>query len=611
MASLLSGQNLGKAFGPRPLFENISLGIEPGERVGFIGPNGAGKSTLLEILAGRETPDTGTVSLQTGLQIRYVPQEEVFGQGETVADILEGALSDVPMDENERNLRVGQMIRRVGFPDGEADAGTLSGGWRKRLSIARAVIGEPELLLLDEPTNHLDLDGVLWLENFLQTASFGFLVISHDRTFLENVARRMMELNPAYPGGLFAASGNYSEFLLRREEFLTAQNKQERALAGVVRREIEWLRRGAKARTTKAKGRIEQAGELIGDLAELKSRNREAASTVSSIAFSASGRQTKELVVLSGVEKSLGGNLLFSDLDLLVTPKQRLGIVGSNGAGKTTLLKLIAGDLKPDKGEIKRAGQLKTVWFEQNRDRLNKTELLRDALCPTGDTVFYRGGSLHVSSWAKRFLFRQDQLTQTVGTLSGGEQARVLIAQLMLLPADLLILDEPTNDLDIATLEVLEESLSDFPGAVVLVTHDRYLLDRVSSHVLGLNGDGQVRQFADYEQWEDWREDQKAVAKPSASPAKKASAPSAAVFASIPTAAAPPRLSSAERKEFSRMEDKIGAAEGVVAKWEAALSDPDVARDAAKLQEAWDKVAESKQAVSDLYERWQELEARQ
>ena len=607
MASLLSGQNLSKAFGPRPLFENISLGIEPGDGVGFIGPNGAGKSTLLEILAGRETPDTGTVSLQTGLQIRYVPQEEVFPSGETVAEILQAALSDATLDDNERNVRVSQMLRRVGFPDPDADAGTLSGGWRKRLSIARAVIGQPELLLLDEPTNHLDLDGVLWLENFMQAASFAFLVISHDRTFLENVARRMMELNPAYPGGLFATVGNYSEFLLRRDAFLTAQNKQERALAGVVRREIEWLRRGAKARTTKAKGRIEQAGELIGDLAELKSRNREAGNAVSSIAFSASGRQTKELVALSGVEKSLGGNRLFSDLDLLITPKQRLGIVGSNGAGKTTLLKLIAGDMEPDSGTIKRAGQLKTVWFEQNRDRLNRNETLRDALCPTGDTVFYRGGSLHVSSWAKRFLFRQDQLSQTVGTLSGGEQARVLIAQLMLLPADLLILDEPTNDLDIATLEVLEESLTDFPGAVVLVTHDRYLLDRVSSHVLGLNGDGQVRQFADYEQWEQWREEQTEAERP----AKKTKTSAPAKTAPTPAVPQLARLSSSERKELGRMEDKISAAEAIVAKWEASLSDAGVASDAKKLQEAWDNVAKSKQAVSDLYDKWQELEARQ
>ncbi len=607
MASLLSGQNLTKAFGPRPLFANVSLGIEDGDHVGFIGPNGAGKSTLLQILAGRETADTGTVSTQTGLRVEYVPQEETFAAGQSVTDILTAALQNLPLDESERERRIARTLQRINFPDGDALVDTLSGGWRKRLSIARAVIAEPELMLLDEPTNHLDLDGVLWLEQFLQSAPFAFLLISHDRTFLENVAKRMMELNPAYPGGLFSTAGNYSGFLERREAFMASQAKQEQALAGVVRREIEWLRRGAKARTTKAKGRIEQAGDLIGELAELKYRNQQVEKSVGEMEFSASGRQTKELVVLTNVEKALGGRQLFANLDLLVSPKQRLGIVGGNGSGKTTLLKLFAGQMEPDKGTVRRAGGLKTVWFEQDRGSLNPNETLRDALCPNGDNVSYRGGSIHVSSWAKRFLFRNDQLNQTVGTLSGGEQARVLIARLMLQSADLLILDEPTNDLDIATLEVLEESLMDFPGAVVLVTHDRYLLDRVSSHVLGLNGDGQVRHFADYEQWEEWRQSQENPALPST--AKKTGAVPAVATAAPTVATA--RLSASERKELSRMEDKINKAEETVAGWEAALSNPAVASDAAKLQEAWDKLAESKQAVSDLYDRWQELEARQ
>ncbi len=355
------------------------------------------------------------------------------------------------------------LLGKVGFADAEQAVDSLSGGWRKRLSIARELIRGPDLLLLDEPTNHLDLEGILWLEKLLANAPFSFLLVSHDRYFLENATNRIVELSSAYADGYLSTNGTYSDFLVKREEYLGAQAARQQSLAGQVRREIEWLHRGAKARTTKAKGRIQQAGQLMQDLSDLKTRN--AQSGAAKIDFVASNRQTRKMLAAKNVSKSFGGRQLFSGLDLVLSPGTKLGLLGPNGSGKSTLIRLLAGQDSPDAGEIWRAEQLRIVLFDQSRRQLDKSQTLRDALSPTGETVSYRGSSMHVTAWAARFLFRKEQLDLPVGDLSGGEQARVLIAQLMLQPADLLILDEPTNDLDISSLEVLEESLSDFPGA--------------------------------------------------------------------------------------------------------------------------------------------------
>src|SRR5881397_3498204 len=544
---LLSCEAVSMAHGSRSLFDDLSFGLFEGDQAGLVGPNGSGKSTLLKILAGDTAPDRGSRSLRGGLRVGYVPQDPVFSAGRTVEDVLTAAVSRV--DEEDRPGRVAQALGRAGFANGRAEVDTLSGGWKKRLAIARELAAAPDILLMDEPTNHLDVEGILWLEDVLTERARAFLVVSHDRYFLEHVATRMLELNRVYPDGLFEADGRYSEFLARRDEFLRGQAAYQDARANTVRREIEWLRRGAKARATKAKGRIKEAGRLIEELEDGRARGVTAAAGID---FTSSQRRTRRLLVARGLTKSLGGRRLVSDIDLVITPGTRVGLIGPNGSGKTTLLNLLAGTLAPDAGEIDRADDLRIVRFAQERGGLDPDQSLRRALAPEGDAVTWQGRSVHVASWAKRFLFRPEQLEVPVGRLSGGEQARILIASLMREPADVLIVDEPTNDLDIPTLEVLEDSLAEFDGALVLVTHDRFMLERVSTTILALAGLGGATTFADYSQWEAAR------ASTAPTPRKTAEKPPER------ERTRPKRLGYLEQREWDGMEQAILDAEGVV-----------------------------------------------
>ena len=599
MALLISAQSLKKSFGAKPLFEGVSLTVNDGDRLGLIGPNGAGKSTFLQILASKIDLDSGEVSVRKNARLAYVAQESAFPAGVTVSQVMEAAM---PGDELEYERQI--ILSRVGFEDTDAPVETLSGGWRKRLAIAEALAGEPELLMLDEPTNHLDLAGILWLEKLLTGSRFASVVITHDRYFLENFATHVAELAPAYPGGLFLVKGNYAEFLERKADFMVAQESQRDALASRVRTEVEWLRRGPKARTTKAKARIDTAHEFIGELAEVSARQRTAQRV--GIDFTASERKTKRLVEAEGLAGSIGGKQLFSGLDFVLGPKMRLGLVGPNGSGKTTLMRILMGDLAPSAGTMKHADLLKIVYFAQNRaEKLDPALPLRRALCPHGDSVMYQGRPIHVAPWAKRFSFPVEQLDQPVGRLSGGEKARVHIARLMLESADLLLLDEPTNDLDIPTLETLEESLIDFPGAVVLVTHDRYMLDRVSTHVLGLNGDGESGLYADYSQWEQAQQTPKEK--------EREKAKQAAQAASQPSAPEPPKkkLSYKDQRDWDSMEARIQEAETEVDARRAGMELAAASGDAKALATALTNLTAAEKSRDSLYERWQELEGKQ
>jgi ATP-binding cassette subfamily F protein uup len=590
---LLSCQDLTQAYGAAPLFEGLSFGLFEGDHVGLVGPNGSGKTTLLRILAGIEPPSGGTRAARKRLRLGYVPQDPGFESDASVASVLREAASDERLDEHEAEARISVAMGKAGFADGAQPAGTLSGGWKKRLAIARELAREPELLLLDEPTNHLDLDGILWLEELLQREPEAFLAVSHDRYFLEAVAGRMLELNRAFASGLFDARCGYSRYLEQKDELLAGQAAYQESLRNRVRGELEWLSRKARARTRKAQARIDEAQRLQGELQDLDARSREAALDVR---FAGTDRKTRRLLVVERVTKSFGARAIVRDLDLVLSPGRRLGLLGANGSGKTTLLRLLAGLDAPDAGTIERAPDLRVVTFDQHRARLDPAVSLARTLAPFGDSVVHQGRAVHVAGWAKRFLFRSDQLETPVGRLSGGEQARVLIARLMLEPADLLLLDEPTNDLDIPTLEVLEESLLEFPGALVLVTHDRYLLDRISTHILALDGRGGAVPYADYAQWE----------------SAQASAPEAAAPPTLatPRTEKPKRLSYVDQREWEQMEARILEAEGRLDACREAVADPAVAADHEALQERLDALAAAQAAVEQLYARWAELEAK-
>jgi len=600
MTLLLGCQGIAKAYGAAPLFADVSFGIHESDRIGLVGPNGSGKSTLLRVLAGLETPDAGTIALRRLARLAYVPQHPDFPSDRTLAEVLAHALQgdplDQPLDEAARHTRVQMTLGRAGFADPDATPATLSGGWRKRLAIARALVRAPDLLLLDEPTNHLDLDGILWLEQLLRDEAAAFLVVSHDRWFLEHVAGRMLDLDPVHAGGFFQTRGRYSEFLERKDAALREQARWQETLANRVRSEIDWLRHGPKARTTKSQARIREAGRLIEGLAGVDARQERRAATIE---FSATERRTKRLVVVEHAAKQLGERRVLDDVSLVLSPGTRLGVLGANGSGKSTLIRLITGELAPDRGRIERATGLRIAALDQDRSQLDPSVTLRRALAPQGDQVVFGERPIHVAGWARRFLFAPEQLSLPVGRLSGGEQARVLVATLMLQPADVLVLDEPTNDLDIPTLEVLEEALIEFPGAVVLVTHDRFLFEQVATTVLALDGRGAATPFADYRQWEAARRERAAAAPKPRSP-------------SVPVAAkaATKRLTWAEQREWDAIEAAIVAAEETLARCHEAAHDPAVATRAEELAARCRALQDAHEEVDRLYARWAELDAK-
>ncbi|MBI4238836.1 MAG: ABC-F family ATP-binding cassette domain-containing protein [Deltaproteobacteria bacterium] len=599
VALLISCQHVSKSYGARPLFQRVSLGIADDDRLGLIGPNGAGKSTLLKILAGIETPDTGDIAVSRQARIGYVAQEESFPAGHTIREVLRAALDDHPLEAYEKDTQVAILLGKVGFTDPDRRVEHVSGGVRKRLAIACQLIRQPDLLLLDEPTNHLDVEGILWLEQLLRAAPFAYVAVSHDRYFLQRISRRVIELNAQYPEGHFSAVGTYGDFLEARATFLAGQQQYEAVLANRVRREIEWLRRGPKARTTKAHGRIEAAHALMEDLGDVQYRNAQTARA--QIDFTASERRTKKFLQAVNVAKTMGGRRLFDNLTLTLSPGMKLGVLGMNGSGKSTLLKVLTGVLSPDAGTMEHAAQLRVVYFDQHREQLDDAQTLKAALAPHGDQVIYRDRPVHVVTWAKRFLFRPEQLNLCVRELSGGERARIVLARFMRESADLLILDEPTNDLDIPTLEILEESLEEFPGAIVLVTHDRCMLDRVATQLLALDGAGTATMYADYAQWEAAQQ-ARCMAPADAAPEKTAKKNVSAVPAK--------KLSYREQREYDGMEEAILHAEAEVARWTQTLKDPAISTDAAQLQTACVALQTAQRAVETLYARWTELEAK-
>ena len=596
MPPLLSCQNISKSFGAHTLFRDISLSFEAKSKTGLIGPNGSGKSTLLAILAGNQEADQGQIFAGKHTRVVHLSQNHSFDADKSVTEVVTAAISD--RDEEQQMLTAQMILSQAEFADTEARVASLSGGWLKRLAIACALAREPDLLLLDEPTNHLDIRSILWLEKILREARFAFVLVSHDRLFLENVCTHIVELNRCYPQGYLGFQGNYSNFLEKRRDFLNQQQAMEASLANKVRREVEWLRRGPKARSTKARFRINEAHRLQDELSQVRQRNQvEQAPALDVIG---TGRKTKKLFSARHISKKMGDTTLFNDLSFELGPGVRLGLAGNNGCGKTTLMQIIHGSLDCDTGTISRADGVQISFFDQKRQELDLNQSLRRALAPDGDSVTYQGRSIHVAGWAKRFLFQPDQLEMPVSRLSGGEQARILIARFMLSAADILLLDEPTNDLDINSIAVLEESLLDFPGALVLVSHDRAFLDTITTQIIGFSDQGgKAALYSDYRQWLADLEKSR--------PTKAAPAPTARKKKQLTRK----KLSYREQQELDNMEEMIAEAEQELAACQQNVAAPEIMADADRLAHWCLELDCCQEKVEALYQRWDELERKE
>ncbi len=586
MAILVSANQISKTFGVRPLFEGLNFVVESGERIGLIGPNGAGKSTLLRILAGQHTCDEGQLSFSKGLRVGFLEQTPALPLEETVADSIQGD-------------QAGELISRLELsPYAYVEIGTLSGGWKKRVALARELVKEPELLLLDEPTNHLDIESILWLEGFLARATFATVTVTHDRLFLQRIANRILELDRRNPNGLLNVAGDYATYLELKEANMAIQQKHETVLKNTLRRETEWLRQGAKARTTKQQARIHAAADLKDQVEELSFRNQVRSTRLD---FVSSDKKPKRLIEAKQISKSFGSRKIFTDVDLFIGPGDRVGLLGTNGCGKSTLIRVLLGMEEPDSGTILRSEHLQVAYFEQNRETLDPELTLRKTLCPGGDHVNYRGKMVHIHGYLDRFMFRKEQVDMKVGKLSGGEQSRILLARLMLKQANVLVLDEPTNDLDVDTLNVLQDCLTDFDGAVLLVTHDRYFLDQVATQITAFpsenTGTGKVLDFADLAQWENYRKN--AAKGPTAAETKRAAANGSEKKK---------KLSYNETRELAGMEEKIQTAEARLKDLEAQSAAPENQSNSARLAELFETIAATQKSIEVLYARWAELE---
>lgn len=596
--SLLALDSIHHRIGSKELFHDLSLNLHTETRLGICGPNGSGKSTLLRILAQEIEPDQGRVVVARNTIIAYVPQHDEFLSSTSIADVIQKARTArlSTHSEHERNLdnEFQNILHEAGFADLTLDLSTLSGGWKKRLSIVYALLQKPDILLLDEPTNHLDVRGLHWLEKLLRKPPCPWVIVSHDRQVLENCCTELVEIAPYYEKGMFLAHGNYSVFCERREELFEQEAKQKATLANTLRREREWVSRSPKARSTKCGHRLQAAQKLEETFESMKQRQKREQAAVG---FSKSERETKELVKGIHVSYAYGEQRIFEKTDFLIRNGECIGVLGLNGEGKSTLLKLIGGKIPPSSGSIKHADFLKVVYFDQLRDSLKSEETLRSAFGEGSDQVIYQGKSRHVVGWSKRFGFEAEDLEKSVRQLSGGEQARLLLAKLVVQEADLLLLDEPTNDLDISMLEALEQMLLEFTGACLLVTHDRYMLDTVCTSFLGFLSNNSLQKFESYAQWEAARNFSAdfSQSSPAHQENEKTSAP------------IPPSINKIQhenRKLANDLEKQIKKAEKKLTELETQAAQPEIHSNLEKSHKIGKEMGELMAEIEKLYEEW-------
>lgn len=558
-----------------------------------------GKSTLLKLIAGLDSPDQGTLSRTSGLKVSYLEQVPVVPED---LSIYQALVEGVDLEDWEHHAAAHEYISRFELDQfgEEAQVGELSGGWKKRVALARELIKKPDLLLLDEPTNHLDVEGIMWLEKFLANARFATLTVTHDRLFLQRISNQIIELDRRHAGGLLKVEGDYSKYLEVREQVISSQERRETILKNTLRRETEWLRQGAKARTTKQQARIDRAEDLKSEVETLAERNL---SRTASLEFKSVGRSPQKLIEAKEVSHAYNGKITFQGLNLKITPKSRIGLLGKNGAGKSTLIRVLLGEEAIQSGEVFRSDQLQVAYFEQTQEQLDPDLTVAETLCPSGTHVDYCGRPMHIMGYLDRFLFSKQQAAMKVEKLSGGERNRLKIAQLMLKPANVLILDEPTNDLDMVTLSVLEECLQEFQGAVILVTHDRYFMDQVVNQLIVFP---ELMLFEGFAQWEAWHATLQGSSKGKPNPGKE----SDSVAKKTKTKKPDLKLGFKEQRELDGMEKEIQSAEKRLEELIEQSALPANQSNSTALMELSEKMAETQSQIEKLYKRWAELEER-
>jgi ATP-binding cassette subfamily F protein uup len=596
---LVSLDHVSLAYGHLPLLDDVSLYVEPGERICIIGRNGTGKSTLLQVLGGTVAPDAGRLWLQPRLRIGRLAQDALLVGEQSVVDVVSEGLGDLGDDEWQRESRVAQVLSRLSLtPD--ASVATLSGGWRRRVLLARALVGQPDLLLLDEPTNHLDIEAMTWLETFLIDYAGTVVFVSHDRVFLQRITTRIIELDR---GQLTSWPGDYATFIRNKEAALASESVQQEKFDKRLAKEEAWLRQGIKARRTRDEGRVRALLAMRAERAERRNQIGNVNLQVET------GERSGQLVLeATHVSKAFGDNQVIADATVRVMRRDRIGLIGPNGSGKSTMLKLLLEELTPDRGEIRRGANVEIAYFDQQREQLDPERSVFDTIADGHDMVTVNGQSKHVHGYLRDFLFPPERALSPVKALSGGERNRLLLARLFTRPANLLVLDEPTNDLDIETLELLEALLVDWPGTLLLVSHDRAFIDHVVTSTLVFEGEGQVREYVGgYADWLRQRH-QPAVA---ASAIDRSGSRGATPASKTATVSASRKPTFKEQQELRKLPEKIEAMERELAQLNAKVTAPEFYKESADaIHQQLSRVEVLQQAILDAYARWDELDSR-
>lgn len=604
MAILVSAHQITKSFASKTLFQNISFAISSSERIGLIGPNGAGKSTLLSIISKNMAADKGQISFSNELKLAYLKQTPILNQDLNIYEILMSH-SDDEYDSDNIQLAF-ELISKLELdstPEGiEKKVGSLSGGWQKKVALACELMKKPNLLLLDEPTNHLDLESILWLEGFLQkTRDLAIVTVTHDRRFLQNTCKIIFDLNPQLPSGLLKTEGNYAQHIESKMMLLEGQKRLEEKRRNTMIREKEWLARGPQARLTKQKARIERAYDIIDEVKGLESQN---AQKNLALDFGQTDKSPKNLIEAKNITKSFDGHTLFKNFSVLVRPKHRYGLIGPNGAGKSTLLRSLLGQMPVDSGTVKVNEDIDVSYFEQGKQQLDLNKSVLRCIADEGDYVHFQGQPVFARSYLSRFYFNAQQMDMPAKQLSGGELSRLIIARMMLKKSHVLILDEPTNDLDVETLEALTDTLAEYSGAVILVSHDRYFMDQNCDVIWAFDtSTGDIVTFADTFQWEEWHQNK---GKKSAN-TKEAPPVTSIIDTSTTKAGTKNKLTNKEKIEFEKIESIIAAEEASLQTLNQLLNTPEVQSDYAKLGEVTAQIADTEKKIETLFERWQIL----